>query len=76
MLMLDSLIAVGLGLVAGSALAFPASKALGRYLPGLVPDGMTPVVAFVVLGSFAIVAAAAPARRALRIQPTQALRGE
>jgi putative ABC transport system permease protein len=74
MLMIDSLAAVALGLFIGCALAWPASKALGSFLPGLVPDAVTPLLAFVILGTCAIVAAAAPAHRALRIPPTDALR--
>jgi predicted permease len=74
LLMIDSLGAVGVGLFAGCVLAFPAARALQNFLPGLNPNVITPVLAFAVLGLSAIVAAAAPARRALRVEPTEALR--
>jgi putative ABC transport system permease protein len=76
MLMLDTVGAAAVGLLAGGALAFPAARALQTFLPGLTADAITPALALAILGSCVVVAAAAPARRALAVQPTEALRGD
>jgi predicted permease len=69
--------AVALGLAAGVALAIPAGAALLRTLPNLdQAEPWSTVPAVLILLSVAIVAAAIPARRAVSLDPTVALRAE
>ncbi len=66
-----------LGLVIGLALAAGASRALTHLLSGVRPtDPMTYAVVVLVLGAVAVVAALLPARRAARVPPAVALRGD
>jgi putative ABC transport system permease protein len=65
------------GLLAGSALGLAAARALSAALMGTIPfDAMTFAAAAGLLASAALVAAYVPARRALAIDPAQALRAD
>ncbi|MFP2932730.1 FtsX-like permease family protein, partial [Pyxidicoccus sp. 3LG] len=65
------------GLVLGLALAVGASRALTHLLSGVPPtDPLTYVAVVTVLGTVAFLAALLPARRASRVPPAIALRGE
>jgi putative ABC transport system permease protein len=66
-----------LGLVLGAALAVGAARALSSALRGAVDfDGGVLAVLTAVLGAAALLAAFVPARRALAVDPAQALRAE
>lgn len=68
---------VGAGLVVGLAAAWALARLLESMLYGVTArDPMTFVVVAVVLGGVAFLAALLPARRAARIDPIRALRGE
>jgi putative ABC transport system permease protein len=67
---------VAIGIAAGLA----GSLALGRYLGGLLygtsaADPMTLTLVIVTLATVALIACIIPARRALRVNPVEALRG-
>jgi putative ABC transport system permease protein len=63
------------GVLAGAACAFPLSQWSAGYLPGLQsPDALTLAASIVTLLTAAILASAAPAARAARVDVTQALR--
>ncbi|QSQ25964.1 ABC transporter permease [Pyxidicoccus parkwayensis] len=65
------------GLVLGLALAMGVSRALTHLLSGVLPtDPLTYGVVVVVLGGVAFLATLLPARRASRVSPAIALRGE
>ena len=65
------------GLLAGSALGLAAARALSAALMGTIPfDAMTFAAAAGLLASAALIAAYVPARRALAIDPSQALRAD
>lgn len=65
------------GLVLGLALAAGASRALTHLLSGVRPvDPLTYVAVVGVLGAVAFLAALLPARRASRVPPVIALRGD
>lgn len=73
----DSMLLAGFGFVAGSAMAFAIGKAVAHYLYGVEPyDAMTFGTVTVVLGTAALLATWIPARRAARVEPMEALRGE
>ena len=73
----DALRLAAVGLVAGIAGAIAATRALESLLYGVTPtDPPTFVAIALLVGAIAIVASYLPARRALRIDPTQALRAE
>ena len=69
--------AIGIGLVGGVVIALGASQILRGLLVGLSPfDPITYVVTLLFFGTVAIVACWLPARRAARVEPMVALRGE
>ncbi len=71
------LVLVGLGSAFGLAISFMATRVLAGLLYEVSPlDPVTFVAVPVALGLVAIVALAAPARRALRIDPMSALRAD
>jgi putative ABC transport system permease protein len=67
----------GIGLAAGLAAAFAASRLLARMLYGVKPtDPASYVVVAAALGTIALLACYLPARRATRVDPIIALRAE
>jgi putative ABC transport system permease protein len=65
------------GIILGAALAVGATRALGSMLFDVAPsDPVTFVIIAFGVGAVALAAAYIPARRALRIDPTEALRSE
>ena len=66
-----------LGVAAGLALALPLLPLLRSQLFGITEaDPLTLAAAPLVLVGVALLAAAAPARRAMRVDPVQALRAD
>jgi ABC-type antimicrobial peptide transport system permease subunit len=63
-----------LGVAAGLAAAFALTRFVRTMLYGLQPTDPTLIAATILLLAIAIAAAYGPARRASRIDPTQALR--
>jgi ABC-type antimicrobial peptide transport system permease subunit len=77
MVMGDTLLLVAAGLVAGIPLALGLSRYLQSLLFGLKPmDGLSLCFVIVTMSMMALLAAALPARRAVRIDPLIALRYE
>jgi ABC-type antimicrobial peptide transport system permease subunit len=77
MILRDSLVLTGIGVVAGIPLAIAIGRALSSSLYGVQPlDALT--YAFAILGVtvVAFVASAAPASRAASVDPLKALRTE
>jgi len=73
----DTMACVSFGLVAGVVLALAAASSIRSYLFGVDPhDATTLVTACAVAVVAALVAAYLPARRALRVDPSAALRSE
>jgi len=73
----DTMACVSFGLVAGVVLALAAASSIRSYLFGVDPhDATTLVTACAVAVVAALVAAYLPARRALRVDPSGALRSE
>jgi putative ABC transport system permease protein len=73
----EAVVLVALGLVIGTGLALWAGQTADKLLYGLKPDDPATIVAAVaLLGSVALAASYAPARRASRLEPMQALREE
>jgi putative ABC transport system permease protein len=65
------------GLAAGMAVALGVSRLLGSVLYGITPtDPVTYATVALVLAAVALVACAAPARRATRVDPLVAIRSE
>jgi predicted permease len=63
------------GLAAGAAAALPTMHLIGSYLWGVTTtDPGTYLVAFAIIAGIAVVACVAPVRRAVRIDPTAALK--
>ncbi len=77
MVLRQGLAQVGLGLLLGLGLAFVTSRLLGGLLHGVTVSSPRPyIVVSSVLIAVALAACLAPARRAMRIDPTLALRAE
>jgi predicted permease len=73
----DGLRLIAVGLVLGLAAAAASSRVLGSLLYGMSPaDPVTYVGVVVLVIVIAVTASYAPARRALQIDPTEALRAE
>jgi predicted permease len=73
----QSLILIGAGLIAGLALSFAGTRAVGSMLFGLGPyDPATMVAAAAVLTIIAIASSLRPAWRAAHVDPVEALRVE
>jgi putative ABC transport system permease protein len=73
----ESLVLVGLGLLAGIAAAYGLSKLVAAMLFGLSPaDPMTYLATAAMLGAVATAASCLPAWRAAQLEPTEALRQE
>jgi ABC-type antimicrobial peptide transport system permease subunit len=73
----ESGILVGIGVVAGIALAIGASSYAASLLYGLEPwDPISIALAIASLGLVSLLAAWIPARRASRLAPTLALRAD
>ena len=65
------------GLIGGLALSIAAGIALRRFLFGLSPaDPLTYVIVAIVLGLAALLAAAVPVHRAVRVDPAVTLRAD
>jgi ABC-type antimicrobial peptide transport system permease subunit len=77
MVLRDSLLLTGIGVVAGVPLATLVAQALTSALYGVKPyDAMSYVLAVVTVVLVAVVASAIPARRAASVDPLTALRAE
>ena len=77
MVLRDSLLLTGIGVVAGVPLAILLARALTSALYGVKPyDAMSYVLAVVAVVLVAVVASAIPARRAASVEPLTALRAE
>ncbi|MEM6704505.1 MAG: ABC transporter permease, partial [Acidobacteriota bacterium] len=69
------LVLVGLGIVVGTAISLAATRALETMLYGIsATDALTFGTVVVILLAVAVLATVGPARRALRVSPTEALR--
>jgi ABC-type antimicrobial peptide transport system permease subunit len=77
MVMRDAFRVVCIGLLIGAPLAVACGRLAGVLISGLSPDSPLPImVGVAVLIAIALLAAFAPARRAARIHPMEALRHE
>jgi len=77
MVLRDSLLLTGVGVVLGVPLAMLVARALGSALYGVQPyDVGNLALAGVGVGLVALVASAVPARRAASVDPLRALRAE
>jgi len=77
LLLRESAVLVGLGIVTGGAGGLALGKLIGSLLYGVRPfDPATLVAVAVLLPAVALGAALVPARRAARVDPARALRGE
>jgi ABC-type antimicrobial peptide transport system permease subunit len=78
MVLLESGILIGVGLAIGLAISFLATRPLAAFLvPDLRPaDPASFAGAVLTLGLIGIIASAAPAWRAMRVDPIAALRDE
>jgi putative ABC transport system permease protein len=73
----EASVLVAIGLIAGAGLTLLASRSAQSLLYQLQPwDATTMALAMIGLGGVAVTAAWLPARRAARLDPTQALRQE
>ncbi|MGC1382875.1 MAG: ABC transporter permease, partial [Candidatus Acidiferrales bacterium] len=77
MVMRQSALVVGIGLLAGLAIAFVGTSAIANFIVGIKPtDPATFITVAVALTLVALVACWIPARRATRVSPLVALRHE
>jgi predicted permease len=77
MVMRESILVVGIGLIIGLAAAIAAARLVRNVLFGLSPtDPVSIAVAVFVLAGVSLLAAYLPARRASRVEPVSALRYE
>jgi predicted permease len=77
MILRDSLVLTGLGVLAGIPLAFVIGRALSASLYGVQPlDALTYALAILGVTIVAFIASAAPASRAASVDPLKALRTE
>jgi predicted permease len=77
MMLRESVALVSAGVVAGTAAAYGLSRLVASMLYGLSPtDPLTYASVAAILMTIATAASAVPARRAARLQPTEALREE
>jgi ABC-type antimicrobial peptide transport system permease subunit len=77
MVLRETLLLVGLGMVAGVPAAFFASRLIASQLFGLKPgDPVTFLAACVVMIAVTMIASYIPARRAASVDPMRALRSE
>jgi putative ABC transport system permease protein len=75
MVMREAAVLLGAGLVAGTALALWATRAAAGFLFGIKPnDPLTFAGAIALLAAVALLASYAPALRASRVEPIEALR--
>ncbi len=73
----ETFVTVGIGVAAGLALTLATGRVLARFLFGVAPtDPLTMAGSALVFAAVAVLAAYVPVRRALRQDPTQALRYE
>jgi putative ABC transport system permease protein len=77
MILSEAALLLGIGLIAGTALALAAGRAAGSMLFGLQPhDPPTLLIGAALLGAVALAASFLPARRAASLEPMAALREE
>jgi putative ABC transport system permease protein len=77
MVLRDAMILAVLGVVAGGVLFLGVGRVLASVLYGIGPrDPLTIALGVVVLAGVAFIASYVPARRAARVDPLVALRGE
>jgi len=68
---------IGIGLAIGLLIAIAAGRLVGEFLVGIGPaDPVTYITVSMLLSFIALAACYIPARRAMRIEPTVALRYE
>ena len=77
LVMRETLLLVGIGIVIGLGVALAVSRFISSLLYGLTPtDPLTMLLASLILISVAIIAGFMPARRASKVDPLVALRHE
>jgi len=77
MILRESLLLLGIGIVLGVPATMAATRMVGAQLFGLTPsDPPTFIAAIVAISTVALLAAYFPARRATRVDPIVALRDE
>jgi predicted permease len=77
MVLREALATSGVGLVIGALIAYWAKRFVANLIPDLPVQSVVPIVfGAAVMVAFALLAAYTPARRAIRVDPMQALRYE